>query len=109
MRFGFNAGAGVTSSAGVQTLHVEDGHRLRKTLQHEGTDIHQCSHFLNCRSDAAGDEDLAVFGFPTKPRGEVAYRADRRVAGAVGESNSAERSIASAGDRSEGVKSRGLD
>src|SRR5262249_738738 len=80
-----------SSRSGAAVIkHVEDGHRLRKALQHDGADIFQRGDFPNRSCNAAGDKDLAVFGFGTEASGEVAHCANCRVAGAVGKTNLAE-------------------
>ena len=38
-------------------------------------------------SDMAADQDLAVLGLSTKPGGEVAYRTNGSVTGAVGKAD----------------------
>jgi len=38
-------------------------------------------------SDAAADQDLPVLGLSTKPGGEVAYRTNCSVAGAIGKAD----------------------
>ena len=45
-------------------------------------------------SDAAADQDLAILGLGTKPRGEIAYRTDRGVARAFGKADLAEGRVA---------------
>src|SRR5262249_21135327 len=44
-------------------------------------------------SDAAADQDLPVLRLGTKPGGEVAHRADRSVAGALGKTDLAQCSV----------------
>ena len=45
---------------------------------------------LDRASDAAADQDLTVLRLSTQPCGEVAYRADRGVAGAIGRADLAQ-------------------
>ena len=82
-----------TLSAGNKPLHVKDGHRLRKSLQHDRADVLQRGRFPNRSGHAAGDEDLAVFSFPTQASGEIAHRSDRGVAGTVSKTDLAQRGI----------------
>ena len=58
-----------------------------KPLQLQISEILQPRYRFDRASDAAADQDLAVLGLSTKPGGKIAYRANRGVAGAVGEAD----------------------
>ena len=53
-------------------------------------DQHKAQNSFDGFSDAAANQDLPVLGLSTKPRGEVAYRTDRGVAGAFGKADLAQ-------------------
>src|SRR6516165_1952314 len=84
-----------TSLGGAGALHdVERCDRTAKTPQLQISEVFELRDRLDCFSDAAADQDLSVLGRGTKPGGEVAYRADRGVAGALGKPNLAQGGVA---------------
>jgi len=75
------------SSRVDQLSHIECCDRPPKTPQLQISEILQRRNRLDRTSDAAADQDLPILGLSTKPGGEVAYRADRGVAGAFGKAD----------------------
>jgi len=63
--------------------HIESHHGLGEPFQGEFTEFFERCRLLDCDRDPLGDKVLPVLGFGTEPGGEVAYRADRGVAGTV--------------------------
>src|SRR5215472_8635053 len=80
-------------SAGV--LHdVECRDRTAKTPQLQVSEILQPRYCFDRASDTAADQDLPVLRLGAQPCGEVAYRADRGVAGAFGKADLAQGRVA---------------
>ena len=67
--------------------HVEGGHWLAEPPQRQLADFFERRRLFDRDRDAPGNEDLSVFGLGTQARGEIAYRADRRITAAVREAD----------------------
>src|SRR5262249_23903024 len=73
--------------------HVVGHYRLGQPFQSKLAEFFKRDRLLNRDGDALSNKDLAILGFGAKAGGEIAYRADRRIPGAVGKTNLAERRI----------------
>src|SRR6516225_7917371 len=69
---------------------VECRDRTAKTSQLQVSEVFEPSDRFDRFSDAAADQDLPVLRLGTKSGGEVAHRADRGVAGAIGKADVAQ-------------------
>ena len=77
-----------TSICRAGALHdVKCRDRTAKTLQLQVSEVFEPCDRFDRFSDAAADQDLPVLGLSTKPGGEVAYRTNRSVAGAIGKAD----------------------
>src|SRR6516162_9517946 len=84
-----------TSLGGAGALHnVERCDRTAKTPQLQVSEVFEPCDRFDRASDAAADQDLPVLCRITKPGGEVAYRTNCSVAGAIGKPDLAEGCIA---------------
>ena len=74
--------------------HVVGHYRLGEALEGERADLFGCDASPERDIDALTEQNLAVRGLGTKTGGDIAHRADRRIAGALGEPDPAQRRIA---------------
>src|SRR5262249_54169663 len=81
-------GTRVDRAGAVHDVECRD--RTAKTPQLQVSEILQPRYRFDGASDAAADQDLPVLRLSTQPCGEVAYRADRGVAGAFGKADLAQ-------------------
>ena len=73
--------------------HVVGHYRLGEALEDERANLFGCDISLLCDIDALTEQNLAVLRLSTKTGGDIAHGADRRIAGALGEPNLAQRRI----------------
>src|SRR5215469_13590708 len=85
-----NAESGLTTCE----RHVVGHYRLSEALEGERADLFGCDASPERDIDALTEQNLAVLGLGTKTGGDIAHRADRRVAGALGEPDLAQRRVA---------------
>ena len=79
---------------GVRERHVEGRDRLAETFHGQATEVFQRNRFFHCGCDAATYQYLPVLGLSAQPSRQIAHRADRGVAGTLGEADLPERRVA---------------
>src|SRR5215472_11455874 len=82
------------SRLGGRERHVEGRDRLAETFQGQVTEVFQRNRFFHCGCDAATYQYLPAPGLGAQPSRQIAHRADRGVAGALGEADLPERRVA---------------
>ncbi|MGA8195219.1 MAG: hypothetical protein WB902_17810, partial [Acetobacteraceae bacterium] len=74
--------------------HVVGHYRLGQPFESQLANFFEWRYRFHTDGDPLGDEDLPILSLGAEPGSEIAYGANRRVSGAIGKADLAERCIA---------------